>query len=152
VHCLPFEGQFAEPPNLYRRRPAAEVVREYLAEIAGLVSGCDAFAVLAHIDYAVRSWPVQAGRFDPRAFEDDFRHALRVLAESDRALEVNTREQVHPEIIDWWREEGGKAIAFGSDAHDPSALAHRFTEAVSVVEAFGFRPGRDAHDFWTRSR
>ena len=150
LHCLPFEARFSEPPNLYRRRPAAEVVREYLAEIPRLITGSDAFAVLAHIDYAVRSWPAQAGPFDPHAFEDEFRHALRVLADSGRALEVNTRAQVYPEIIRWWREEGGQAITFGSDAHDPTGLAHGFSEAVAMVEAYGFRPGRHPHDFWTR--
>jgi histidinol-phosphatase (PHP family) len=151
LHCLPFEKRFSEPPNLYRRRPAAEVVRDYLAEIARLITGFDAFAVLAHIDYAVRSWPSQAGPFDPHAFEDEFRHALRVLADGGRALEVNTRGQVHRAIIGWWRDEGGKAITFGSDAHDPTGLAHGFSEAVAVVEEAGFRPGRHPQDFWTRS-
>jgi histidinol-phosphatase (PHP family) len=151
LHCLPVEGRFAEPPNLYRRRPAAEVVREYLAEIARLIMGSDAFAVLGHIDYAVRTWPAHAGPFDPHAFEDDFRHALRVLADSGRALEVNTRGPVHPEIVQWWRDEGGKAITFGSDAHDPDALARGFSEAAAMVEAYGFRPGRHPHDFWARS-
>ena len=151
LHCLPFEAGFSEPPNLYRRRSAAEVVREYLAEVPRLIKGFDAFAVLAHIDYAVRFWPSQAGPFDPREFEDEFRHALRELADSGRALEVNTRGQVHPEIIRWWRDEGGTAITFGSDAHDPTALAHGFHEAVAVVEAHGFTSGRHTHDFWTRS-
>jgi histidinol-phosphatase (PHP family) len=149
LHCLPFEARFSEPPNMYRRRPAAEVVREYLAEIPRLIDGSDVFAVLAHIDYAVRSWPAHAGPFEPQAFEDEFRHALRVLADSGRALEVNTRGQVYPEIIGWWREEGGKAITFGSDAHDPTALAFGFSEAVDMVETHGFRPGRHPHDFWT---
>lgn len=152
LHCLPFEQRFSEPPNLYRRRPAAEVVRTYLAEIPRLITGFDAFAVLAHIDYAVRSWPGDAGPFDPQEFEDDFRHALRVLADSGRALEVNTRGPVHAEIIRWWREAGGQAVTFGSDAHDPTALAYAFTEAVAVVETCGFRPGRHPHDFWTRHR
>jgi histidinol-phosphatase (PHP family) len=151
LHCLPLDGRFAEPPNLYRRRPAAEVVREYLAEIARLIMGSDAFAVLGHIDYAVRTWPAHVEPFDPHAFEDDFRHALRVLADSGRALEVNTRGPVHPEIVQWWRDEGGKAITFGSDAHDPDALAHGFSEAAAMVETYGFRPGRHPHDFWARS-
>jgi histidinol-phosphatase (PHP family) len=150
LHCLPFEQRFSEPPNLYRRLPAAEVVRDYLAEIPRLIAGFDAFSVLAHIDYAVRTWPGQAGPFDPQEFEDEFRHALGVLADSGRALEVNTRGQVHPEIIRWWRDEGGKAITFGSDAHDPTALAYGFSEAVAVVEAHGYRPGRHPHDFRTR--
>jgi histidinol-phosphatase (PHP family) len=78
-------------PNMYPEQPAAEVVRGYLTEIPRLISGSDAFAVLAHIDYAVRYWPAEAGPFDPNAFEDEYRHALRALADSGRALEINTR-------------------------------------------------------------
>jgi len=150
LHCLPDGDGFAEPSGLYGHRAAADVVRQYLAEVARLVLGSDVFSVLAHIDYPVRSWPAHAGRFDPQAFEDEFRYALRVLADSGRALEVNTKVPLHPEIVRWWRDEGGLAITFGSDAHDPAMLASGFAEAVAMVEAYGFRPGRHPHDFWTR--
>jgi len=151
LHCLPVGQRFSEMSSLYRQRQAAEVIRAYLAEIARLISGSAAFAVLAHIDYPVRYWPAQAGPFDPTAFEDEFRHALRVLADSGRALEVNAQVPLHPAIVRWWREEGGAAITFGSDAHDPTVLAHGLTEAAAMVEAHGFRPGRHPYDFWTRS-
>lgn len=152
LHCLPDGGdRFAEPTGLYEHRAAADVVRQYLAEVARLVVESDVFSVLAHIDYPVRSWPTQAGPFDPNAFQDEFRYALRVLAASGRALEVNTKVPLHPEVVRWWREEGGLAITFGSDAHEPAVLANGFTEAAAMVEAHGFRAGRHPHDFWTRS-
>ncbi|WP_327587164.1 PHP domain-containing protein [Nonomuraea sp. NBC_00507] len=151
LHCLPVGQRFSEPPYLYRHRPAADVVRDYLAEIPRLIKGSDTFGVLAHIDYAIRYWPAQAGPFDPNAFEDEFRHALRVLADSGRALEVNTRGRLDPEIVRWWRDEGGEAVTFGSDAHSPAGLAHDFAVAVAMVEAQGFRPGRHAYDVWARS-
>ncbi|TMR18639.1 PHP domain-containing protein [Nonomuraea turkmeniaca] len=152
LHCLPVGRQFAEPPNLFRQRPAAQVIREYLAEIPRLIMSSDTFGVLAHIDYPIRYWPAGEEPFDPNVFQDEFRHALRVLADSGRALEVNTRGRLHPEIVRWWRDEGGEAVTFGSDAHSPTALAYGFTEAVAMVEAQGFRPGRHPYDFWTRSR
>jgi histidinol-phosphatase (PHP family) len=149
LHCLPIgDQQYAEPPNLFRRRPAADVVRDYLAEVHRLIRAFDAFAVLAHIDYPIRHWPAAAGPFDPYAFEEEFRHALRALADRGRALEVNTRRTPYPEIVRWWRDEGGEAVTFGSDAHDPTALAHGFPEAAAMVEAIGFRPGRHPWDFW----
>jgi histidinol-phosphatase (PHP family) len=110
------------------------------------------FSVLAHVDYPVRSWPAQVGPFDPDAFADEYRHVLRVLADSGRALEVNTKVPLHPQVVRWWREEGGSAITLGSDAHDPTALARGFVEAAAMVEAHGFRPGRHPYDFWTRVR
>jgi histidinol-phosphatase (PHP family) len=150
LHSLPIGQQFFEMPELYRRRPATDVVREYLTEIPRVISSSDAFAVLAHIEYPVAYWPGQAGPFDPTSFQDEFRHGLLALAGSGRALEVNTKVPVHPEIVAWWREEGGEAITFGSDAHDPTVLARGFSDAAAMAEAHGFRPGRHPYDFWRR--
>jgi histidinol-phosphatase (PHP family) len=151
LHCLPDEDGFAEPWGIYPHRDAPEVVRDYLAEVATLVATSDMFSVLAHIDYPVRFWPVgQAGPFDPLAFEDEFRHALRATALAGKALEVNTRIPLHSAILRWWRDEGGEAVTFGSDAHLPSAVAHGFRQAADMAEAHGFRPGRDPEDLWTR--
>jgi len=151
LHSLPFGQQFSEISDLYRQRRAADVLREYLAEIPKLIEGCDAFAVLAHIDYPLRDWPAEAGPFDPRAFRDEFRHALRALAGSGRVLEINTETSLCPEIVRWWRDEGGTAVTFGSDAHEPESLARRFHDAAVMAEACGFRPGPSPCDFWPRA-
>jgi histidinol-phosphatase (PHP family) len=151
LHCLPDGDQFSEMPNLFRQRLPADVIRDYLAELVRLIEGSDAFAVLAHIDYALRYWPESAGPFEVHAFEAEFRHALQVLAASGRTLEVNTRGQLPAEIVRWWREEGGQTVTFGSDAHAPTGLARGFTEATAIVEAAGFRHGRNPNDEWRRS-
>ena len=52
--------------------------------------------------------------------------------------------------VRWFHEEGGEAVSFGSDAHAPNAVGQKFDLAVDVVEAAGFRPGRDRFDFWRR--
>ena len=142
LHMLPFtDGNGTEPTTLYRHRPADEVMWAYLAEIPRMVAGSNAFAVFTHIDYAVRSWPVlTAGPFDPHRFEEGFRSAMRAIAESDRALEMNTR-RLWPWISQWWAEEGGREVSFGSDAHDAATLAANFPEAMAMVESFGFRSG-----------
>lgn len=151
LHCLPDGDGFSEPPGLYRHRAAAEVIRQYLAEVARLVTESDVFSVMAHIDYPIRCWPEQeAGAFDPSAFEAEFRHALRATAQSGRALEINTAIPLHSTILRWWHEEGGEAVTFGSDAHEPSAVARGFREAADMAEAHGFRPGQDPYDFWAR--
>ncbi len=151
LHCLPDGDRFREPPGLYGRREPSEVVRRYLNEVAVLVSQSGAFSVLAHIDYPVRYWPDSRGPFDATAFEDEFRHALRATADSGKALEINTVIPLHDTILRWWHEEGGDAVTFGSDAHDPSEVARHFREAAAMAEAHGFRPGRDPLDFWGRS-
>ena len=53
--------------------------------------------------------------------------------------------------IRWFHDEGGEAVSFGSDAHNSSAVGQKFDLAVDVVEAAGFRPGRDRFGiFWRR--
>jgi histidinol-phosphatase (PHP family) len=154
LHCLPDDGDQVEPPGLFgmRARPPHEVVRTYLATVAEMVAADDTFSVLAHVDYPVRSWPRErAGPFDPRDFEEEFRHTLHVTAESGRALEVSTVVPLHEPVLRWWREVGGEAITFGSDAHEPQAVARGFREAAHLAEAHGFRPGRDPHDLWGRA-
>lgn len=151
LHCLAFGQQIWETANLYQSRAAADVVRDYLAEVPRLVDDSDAFSVLAHIDYPLRNWPKEAGSFDPDAFQEEFRYALRVLADSDRALEINTEGPLYAHIVRWWRDEGGMAVTFGSDAHEPDDLARQFRDAAAMAEACGFRPGSGPFDPWPRA-
>lgn len=151
LHCLPDADGFTEPGELFGRRVAAEVVRSYLDDVARMVSTDDTFSVLAHIDYPVRSWPdTEAGPFDPKDFEEEFRHALGATAATGRALEINTVVPLDATILGWWHDVGGESVTFGSDAHDPAAVARGFHEAARMAEASGFRPGRDPHGLWAR--
>ncbi len=126
------------------------VVRDYLREVASLAAGFDGFSVLAHIDYPIRHWPDTLPPYDPTDFEDEHRDALRALVRNGKVLEVNTRVPLHPVVLAWWREEGGDAITFASDAHRPDALAAGFAEAAAVARAAGFRGGDSPADLWRR--
>jgi histidinol-phosphatase (PHP family) len=152
LHCLPDSDGFREPPGLFDHRNPDEVVRSYLAEVARLVEQSDAFSVLAHIDYPVRSWPSRRfGPFDAVTFEEEFRHCLGVLAESGRALEINTVLPLDVTIVRWWRGAGGDAVTFGSDAHQPDEVAQSFADAVAMAETCGFRPGGNPFGPWPRT-
>jgi len=149
VHSLDTTGTRLVDFLFDRTRPA-DLIRAYLAEVLRLVESAAPFAVLAHIDYPVRYWPKEAPGFDPARFEGEYRTVLGALARSGRALEVNTRVPLPPAIVRWWYEAGGAALVFGSDAHEPSAVARRFADQAAVAEAAGFRPGQHPHDFWRR--
>jgi histidinol-phosphatase (PHP family) len=149
VHTLDRDGPWMID-HLFGRLDPGDLIRDYLAETLRLADSSVPFAVLAHIDYPVRQWPVRAGHFEPRVFEDEFRTVLKALARSGRALEVNTLVPLPAVIVRWWYEAGGEAVSFGSDAHDPAAVAADFPHAAALAEAAGFLPGRDPHDFWRR--
>ena len=152
LHTLPFRGRRSEPPTLFRGlSDPPEVVWTHLVEILRMVDDGGNFEVFTHIDRAVRSWPTEKhGPFDHGPFEDGFRQAMRAIAGSGRALEMNTGRPLRPWIPQWWAEEGGRAVSFGSDDHNTIGLAANFPEATALLDHFGFRPGRRPEDFWTR--
>jgi len=149
LHAIPFDGKLTAADYLFRRMPAGDVMRRYFAELLRLVEGSDIFQVLAHLDFPRRMWPRTAAAYDERAFEPEIRAVLRALAASGRVLEVNTKSPLaSAELLRWWREAGGRAVSFGSDAHQYWRVGDRFKLAVDVVEAAGFGAGRDRFDFW----
>jgi histidinol-phosphatase (PHP family) len=150
-HVVPFEGRDWPVDGLFGRVAPDELIRTYLAEVLRLVEGSDDFAVLAHVDYPVRHWPVDAGPYDPTAFEDELRTVLRALARSRRALELNTRVPLAASVVAWWHEEGGTALTFGSDAHTADAVGRGLGEATAVATAAGFAPGPTPVDPWRRT-
>jgi histidinol-phosphatase (PHP family) len=150
VHCRAEPQRYVEVIDAYAESSATAVVRDYLADVIALIGSSTPFAVLAHVDYALRYWPASAGPMSPAMFEEEYREVLRALAGTSRVLEVNTKATVYPEIVRWWYAHGGDAVVFGSDAHDPDRLAREFPTAAAMVEACGFLPGRSPDDYWRR--
>ena len=108
--------------------------------------------MLAHINYAARYWPASQGEYRTADFEGEYRAALRALARSGRAMEINTSGYLplDASLLAWWREEGGQAVSFGSDAHDPLTIGRQFASAAALAQAAGFGPGRRGRGLWMR--
>lgn len=151
LHSLRHDGRLAYVDTLFPVIGAEELMRRYFAELLRLIEGSDVFEVLAHVDFPRRQWPPSAAPFDELAFEEEYRAVFGALAGSGRILEINTASPLASvQLVRWWREAGGAAVSFGSDAHDPYRVGDKFDQAAGVAEAAGFRPGRDAFDFWRR--
>jgi histidinol-phosphatase (PHP family) len=149
LHAVPYGDKLVSADGLFGPLGTDAAMRYYFAEVIRLIEGSDLFEVLAHLDFPRRFWPRGAHLFREAPFEEEYRAVLRSLAASDRVLEVNTKTPLASvDLVRWWREAGGRAISFGSDAHLPNRVGDRFKLAVDVVEAAGFRPGRDQYDFW----
>jgi histidinol-phosphatase (PHP family) len=149
LHAIVHDGRLAGVDRLFATVDADEVVHRYFAELVRMVQGGGDFEVLAHIDYPRRYWPRGTSDYKEATFEEEYRAVLRALAGSGRVLEVNTKSPLASvTLLRWWREEGGTAVSFGSDAHLPWLVGGRFDLAVDIVEAAGFRAGRDPFDFW----
>jgi histidinol-phosphatase (PHP family) len=152
LHAVPDDGRLCWLDMLYLEYDPHDVVRMYFEEMLRLVGGSAAFEVLAHVDLPRRSWSSYTSRpYVEKDFEDAYRAVFRALASSSRVLEINTRSPlVSSDLLEWWHEEGGGAVSFGSDAHQAYRVGARFDRAVGIAEAAGFKPGRDRYDFWRR--
>jgi histidinol-phosphatase (PHP family) len=149
LHAVPYRGRLLAADALFGVMPDGDAMRYYLAELVALIEGSDLFEVLAHLDFPRRYWPKGTHLYREEPFEEEYRVALRALAASGRVLEINTKSPLASvDLVRWWRESGGTAVSFGSDAHFPGRVGDRFKLAVDIVEAAGFRPGRDPYDFW----
>ena len=152
LHALPRNGRLVSVSRLLGAEAPSDVLRLYLAELLEMVRGDAPFQVLAHCDYPLRYWPKDGGEYRAADFEVEWRLLLRALAESGRVLEINTNSPLlSPDVVRWWREEGGDAVTFGSDAHLPWLVGGKFDLAVDIAESAGFHAGEDPLDFW-RSR
>lgn len=151
VDAAPRGSAHVEVPDSYVRQRPVEVVHAYLEEVTAMAVSDAPFAVLGHIDYPLRAWPADAGPVPWAQLEEPFRAALQSLADSGRALEVNTRLPLSPLVVTWWHQAGGRAVVFGSDAHLPEHLAHDFVETAAMVTAHGFRAGPTPYEHWGRS-
>ena len=159
VHCVPWEGELVDTSvrGLLDRERAPDLLRLYLQETLDLVGSAQPFAVLAHLDYPKRYWPRDLA-YREEDFEEELRAVLRATAARGCALELNTTRGAEPERglcpgpvpLRWWVEEGGRALSFGSDAHDPERIARGFELAAQLAEAAGFRPNDDPTAFWRR--
>lgn len=159
VHCVQWKGRAhdASERGFLTRQNVDAVYRLYLTEVKRLAASDIPFQVLAHLDYPKRYWPA-ASRYDEQAYEGELRDALRALAARGAALEINTTRGGDPArylcpgpgVVRWWREEGGEAVSFGSDAHSAELLAAGFAIAQQAAEAAGFRPQEHITGFWLR--
>jgi len=132
------------------------LVRTYCEEVIGLIEGPVPFEILTHFEYHRRFWP---GRWPPYRSQDHrepIEQVLRAAAGRGLVLEFNTTRGGDPdralcpgpEVVTWWREAGGKAISFGSDAHDPTKVAAGFGLAATLAAQAGFQPSLGRVGIW----
>ena len=156
IHSILWEGELVDASQFRGRDgidfPAA--VRDYFAELVLMLEGDQPFETLAHIDYPKRYWLETIAPYREKDYEEEIRDVLSAAARTGRVLEVNTTrgDVLCPDItvVRWWRQLGGQAVQYGSDAHQPDKVAEGFKVATQMVEAAGFKPARDPVSLWRR--
>ena len=156
IHCIRLDGAVLDASQFRKHEgldfPAA--VRNYLGEVLKMVESGQPFETLAHLDYPKRYWLDGIAPYREHDYEPEIRAVLKAAAKTGRVLEVNTTRghTLCPDltVVRWWREVGGQAVQYGSDAHQPDKVAEGFKVATQMVEAAGFKPARDPVALWRR--
>jgi histidinol-phosphatase (PHP family) len=130
----------------YYRRPKHRAYADYFRELI-LLAEQSPVSILAHIDIVKRYGFEHYGHYAPEAHEDEIRQLLRVCADRDIALEINTStlrrsiQDTSPtqRILEWFHEEGGRWITMGSDAHEPGEVGFGLDKALEIIKTAGFK-------------
>lgn len=156
VHSIHFEGGVLDASQFRSRKGIdfQSAVREYFRELLRLVESNQPFETLAHLDYPKRYWLDGAAPYREQDYQEEIRAVLKAGVRTGRVLEVNTTRghTLCPDltVVRWWRELGGQAVQYGSDAHQPDKIAEGFKVATQMVESAGFKPAKDPVSLWRR--
>ena len=152
VHCVKVDGELVDASQ-FKDREGLDVkaaTRDYFHEVLAMLESGQQFEVLAHLDYPKRYWP----GYREKEYEEEIRAVLKAAVRTGRVLEVNTTrgDVLCPDltVVRWWRELGGQAVQYGSDAHSPDRVAEGFLVATQMVESAGFKPAPDPVSVWRR--
>lgn len=158
VHCVHIGDQIVDASQ-FPHWPAEQLpaaIRSYFREVLAMVESSEPFEALGHLDYPKRYRVPGAPPYREEDYEEEQRAILKAAARRGLVLEANTTRGEEGKlcpgltVLRWWREAGGEAVSFGSDAHDPDRVAGGFDMATQVVEAAGFKPSSDPMALWRR--
>ncbi|NIM95119.1 MAG: histidinol-phosphatase HisJ family protein [Anaerolineales bacterium] len=129
----------------YFHRSEREAYVDYLNELESMVE-VGTFDILAHMDTVKRYGYEYYGKYNPVNDEAQIRRILNAAASRNVALEINTITLRRPvnetspslKILEWFREEGGRWITLGSDAHTPEEVAKDVDLALKLVRNAGY--------------
>lgn len=122
-----------------------EIITLFLEEMIKMAQVAD-FDVLGHIDFPIRNMGKVYTQYTMRPYEEPVRELLKILAQREKALEVNTRGMrcwqhcICPEdwILSAFRQYSGKYLAVGSDSHSAPFVGTGAKEAYDAVKRAGF--------------
>ncbi len=105
------------------------------------------FDVLGHLDYIARYVPNGDTTYSYERFKDQIDEILAYLAQNGKGLDFNSKVLGYsdtllpnpcPEALKRFKELGGEIITFGSDAHNPEAIACEFETMRQIALDCGF--------------
>lgn len=146
IHVV--EGKDIYYPEFYEGRSKLETYGAYFQAMQACILEYKTFDTLGHIDYISRYAPYD----NPEIWcEEELKVAvdrvLRLLIETGRALEFNTRriqsqKDIHSilPVFQRYHDLGGSYVTVGSDAHTTELVGWKCSEAAGILIELGLVP------------
>jgi histidinol-phosphatase (PHP family) len=144
VHYI--DGLFVGGVEYLSTRDEQKAIGDYFEQVL-LAADTGGFDVHGHLDvFKRRSVPLW-GRFEPAAWAEPLREALRRLIAGGMGIEINTSgvrtDAGEPcpglAVLQWYRELGGDILTLGSDSHRVPHLGYGLEVGADLARAAGFR-------------
>lgn len=99
-----------------------------------------------HLDYIVRYGYEQDKAYSYKKYSDVIDEILKELIARDTALEINTSgirkglkfAHPYPEVLERYRQLGGKKLTIGSDAHTADDIGSDFEKTIAHLKKLSF--------------
>lgn len=125
----------------YFERTKQEVYSQYFNSMAACLKTYDFIDSLGHIDYICRYAKYDDTELYYRDFHELIDSVLKIIAEKDKAIEINTRRLSNRTTIDAllpiykrFYELGGRYATMGSDAHKPADIGRDLNVAAQLAD------------------
>lgn len=121
-----------------------EYNERYYNEILELVKRYKDYSVLGHLDAIVRD--DAAGVYPFEKVRPLVEQILKTAISDDKGIEINTSSRRYglsdttpsKQIIELYRDLGGRLVTVGSDSHKPQHLGEDIAEAKRMLKSMGF--------------
>jgi len=127
--------------GFYRERTKQEVYHQYFESMADCLTGYDFIDTLGHIDYIARYAKYENPEVYYHEFCEHIDQVLTILAEKQKAIEINTRRLANKDTIQAlipiykrFYDLGGRLATIGSDAHRPEDIGRDLNGALHIAE------------------
>jgi histidinol-phosphatase (PHP family) len=138
VHFMHRYGVHSNLFDVYSPAEGIEMFFDFTLDMAAHAN----IDVLAHLDYfdrytTQRNYPP----YRPDDFKKQIQTILQTIIDRKIALEVNLsgfrsqadRSFPHPQVLQWYRQMGGRLLSISSDAHQPDQMGKNFDRAEKML-------------------
>jgi histidinol-phosphatase (PHP family) len=132
--------------SFYKDKSKKEAYNRYFDTMLKCLKLYDFIDCLAHIDYICRYSKYDDNEIYYEQFKDRIDDVLKAVAETEKALEINTRRLQSKKAVDAlipiykrFKEIGGKYVTIGSDAHNDAAIGANFDTAQYIADCCGLK-------------